>query len=111
EIFEKAKAQSDGRPAMTALLGHAYAVAGRPRDAETALEELREVSRTSYVSPFDVARIYIGLGERASGLERLEDAYEERSIGLVWMGVDPTLDPVRSDPGFQDLLRRMDLQR
>jgi serine/threonine-protein kinase len=111
EIFEKAKAQSDGRPAMTALLGLAYAVAGRTRDAETALEELREVSRTSYVSPFDVARIHIGLGEGASGLERLEDAYEERSIGLVWMGVDPTLDPVRSDPGFQDLLRRMDLQR
>lgn len=111
EIFEKAKAQSDGRPAMTALLGHACAVAGRTRDAETALEELREVSRTSYVSPFDLARIYIGLGEGASGLERLEDAYEERAIGLVWIGVDPTLDPVRSDPGFQDLLRRMDLQR
>jgi len=111
EIFEKAKAQSDGRPAVAALLGHAYALAGRTGDAEAALEELREVSRTSYVSPFDLARIYIGLGERASGLERLEDAYEERAIGLVWMGVDPTLDPVRSDPGFQDLLRRMDLQR
>ena len=108
EIFERARERSDDRPAMTALLGYANAAGGRREEAEAMLLRLRELSRDQYVSAFDRARIYVALGETATALDELEAAFEERAMGLVWLRVDPTLDAVRDEPAFQDLLRRMD---
>jgi hypothetical protein len=54
-----------------------------------------------------VARVYAGLGDKEKAFVWLEKAYAERASQLSWVKVDPTFDPLRSDPRFQDLLRRM----
>lgn len=108
-LFERARVQADDRPAVTALLAYAYAAAGKSREAEALLKRLEAAAQTQPVSSVDLARIYAGLGDSDASLDKLEVAFEERAIGLVWLSVDPTFDPVRSDPRFQDILLRMDL--
>ena len=94
-------------PVYQAALGHAYAVAGRPADAERVLEELHARGRTGYVSSFDIATIHAGLGNRAQALDWLERASEGRSTYLVFINVDPRFDAYRAEPRFRELVRRM----
>ena len=94
-----------GRPLVA--LGHAYAVSGKRREALQVLQELRRLSEKSYVSPYAIAVIHTGLGEKEQALQWLQKAYEVRAGYLIYSNVDPQLDPLRSDPRFQDLLRRM----
>ena len=61
------------------------------------------------VSSYNVALIYIGLGEKDRAFDSLEKAYKERSDLLVYLKVDPRLDTLRSDPRFADLMRRIGL--
>jgi TolB-like protein/Flp pilus assembly protein TadD len=88
-------------------LVHAYAVSGKKLEAEKALAELRQVSEKRYVNPFEIALIYIGLGNKDNAFDWLEKAYRQRSDLLVYLKVDPRLDPIRSDPRFVDLMRRV----
>jgi TolB-like protein/Tfp pilus assembly protein PilF len=87
-----------------ASLGCTYAVSGQRSAAEDVLAELMKRSKQNYLSPYTVARIYIGLGETDLAFEWLERAYEERSEWLTWLKVDPRLDNIRSDPRFHNLL-------
>lgn len=96
-------------PELSWMLGHAYAVAGRPSEARKILEDLHRVAETRYVLPYGFALIHVGLGEHDEALEWLEKAYEERNSWMPFIQVEPRLDPLRSDPRFQDLLRRMNL--
>lgn len=104
---EEARNQPDENPFALARLGSAYALSGNRAKAEKVIEELGELSKARYVCPSYLARIYIGLGDKNRAFEWLEKAYEERSADLVWLRVDPAFDPLRSDPRFTDLLRRM----
>ena len=79
------------------------------RKAEQILRALLERSRTSYVSPFDIATIYAGLGDRSHTLDWLERAYEGRAPTLVFINVDPRFDAFRDDPRFRALVRRIGL--
>ena len=88
-------------------LGYIYAVSGREVEARGILEEFRKFSKTRYVDAFKVAWVYTGLGEKDQALEWLQRAYREHSGNMWGLKVDPLLDPLRSDPRFQDLLRRM----
>jgi serine/threonine protein kinase/lipopolysaccharide biosynthesis regulator YciM len=98
------------RPAL-ADLGLAYALAGRKTDAQKVLVQLSPLSKQGYVTPKSVAAIYAGLGEKDKAFEWLEKAYQERSVGFgLGMKSFPVFDPLRSDPRFADLLRRMNLQ-
>ena len=92
-----------------ALLAHAYAVAGRAPEARAIVAELRAASETRYVSRYALAAIHVGLGEHERALDLLEEAYHARDRGMVWMAVSPRLDPLRAEPRFQDLIRRMRL--
>jgi hypothetical protein len=92
-----------------AALAHAYASAGRQSDALAILEELRRRSASEYVSPFDVATVLVGLNLRNEAFRALEQAYEGRAYGLVFLVVDPRFDPIRSDPRCTDLVRRIGL--
>jgi tetratricopeptide (TPR) repeat protein len=93
---------------VIASLGHAYAVAGRRGEAERVIRELRKKSERKYISPYDIATIYAGLGDKEQTLIWLGKAYEDRSGCLaLWLKVDPKFDALRSDPRFQDLLRRV----
>jgi serine/threonine-protein kinase len=89
------------------VLAYVYAVSGEPVEARKILEDFNTFSKTSYVDAFWVARVYAGLGQKDKALEYLERAYREHS-GTMWaLKMDPQCDPLRSDPRFQDLLRRM----
>jgi len=98
-----------GDPFFVAALGHAYAVAGNRREAEKILQTLSDRAKKSYVSPFDVALIYAALGEKDKAFALLDKAVAERSTFLVYSKWEPRLDPLRSDPRFQELLRRIGL--
>ena len=90
-------------------LGHAYAVAGQRDKALRMLREVQVRSDSSYVSPFDIATIYAGLGDRGKTFEYLEKAYQGRVPYLVYLAVDPHFDDFRADPRFRELVRKIGL--
>ena len=104
--YQRAR-QLENKPWVIAGLGYAYAVAGRRSEAQKVLAELKELSKQKHVSSFWLATIYAGLGKKDRALELLENSYQERSLFMAWLKMEPKLDPLRSDPRFQDLLRRM----
>ena len=106
--LEKTVALSPGSLYQGAL-GHAYAVAGQQGKALRVLRGLQVRADSSYVSPFDIATIYAGLGDRTKTFQYLEKAYEERVPYLVYLAVDPHFDRFRSDSLFSDLVRRIGL--
>ena len=109
--FEKAILLSGRNPVYVAILGHAYAIDGRKVEAMGVRAELEEQSKRRYVSPYWMATLHVGLGDKDQAFQWLEKAYEERSGGLIWIGVDPRMDSLRSDPRFAVLARRIGLSR
>lgn len=107
--IQKAVALSKGRTGIVAALGHAYARAGKRDEAQHILDELSQLEKRKYVSPYRMANIYAALGENDRAFEWLQKAYEDRSHLLVFLMVDPRLDALRPDPRFVDLLRRIGL--
>jgi len=99
-------AGADSVPVYLAALGHAYAIAAQPDKARRLLAALEA---RPYVSPVDVATVYLGLGERDQAVEWLERALKERAYGLVFLPTDPRFDPLRSDPRFAAVMRRVGL--
>jgi tetratricopeptide (TPR) repeat protein len=90
-------------------LGHVYAESGRRDEAIKILNELLERSKSEYISPYDVAIIYVGLGDRERAFEQLEKAYNDRAGWMIHLNVEPVFDPIRSDPRFTELVHRMKL--
>jgi eukaryotic-like serine/threonine-protein kinase len=88
-------------------LGHAYAVAGRAAEARSILDTLRRAATSRYVPAYWFALLHVGLGQRDSALRYLERAYEERSTVLAYLLIDPRLAPLREDPRFLALSRRL----
>jgi TolB-like protein/lipoprotein NlpI len=86
--------------------GNAYARAGNKVEAQKAIQQLIELSKQKR-GTYEVAIICAGLGEKDRAFEWLERAYQVRDKAMCFLKVDPPLDPLRSDPRFQDLLRRM----
>jgi DNA-binding winged helix-turn-helix (wHTH) protein/TolB-like protein/Flp pilus assembly protein TadD len=99
-----------GSPLMLALLGHAYAASGKTAEARQVLTDLHELETRRYVSPYTVAAIHTGLGERDQAFKWLERAYEERDVWLMNLKVDPVFAKLHSDKRFQDLLTRAGLR-
>ncbi|MGD0471477.1 MAG: tetratricopeptide repeat protein [Terriglobales bacterium] len=96
-------------PEPMAELGHAYAQSGRKSEAERVLQELTRRAERSYVPAYNLATVYVGLDRKEQALTLLEKAYADRSAMIVLLRVDPELDPLRSDPRYADLLRRIGL--
>jgi eukaryotic-like serine/threonine-protein kinase len=108
--YQKAVELSQGDTDPMAGLAHVYAATGRRAEAEKILHELRRQSKTSYVSPYEIATIYAGLGDKDRAFEFLEQAYQERSSDLpFFLKFDLRIDNLRSDPRFHDLVRRVGL--
>ncbi len=108
-VLEKAVSASDRSPAIVGLLVHAYAQAGHRADALGLLEELKRRRRTGYVPAAALILAYLGLGEYDQAFLWLQEAYKEQSNILQFLKVHPFFDPVRDDPRFKDLLRRIGL--
>jgi adenylate cyclase len=94
---------------VMAALAHAYAVSGNREAAQKIIAELQELAKTKYISSFQIAPIYAGLGEKDQAFAWLEKAYEERSAELVTLTTEQRFDSLRSDPRFIDLARRVGL--
>ena len=107
--LRKAVDLSHGTPLMISALAHAYARAGQRTEAQQLLTQLEAASKRQYVSPYYMAIVYVGLGEKEQALSFLEKAFTDRSNGLIFMGVEPELDPIRSDPRFIALERELKL--
>jgi DNA-binding winged helix-turn-helix (wHTH) protein/TolB-like protein len=105
-----------GSPLVLALLGHAYAVSGKTKEARQVLADLHDLSESQnadsrrYVSPYTVAAIYAGLGDKEQTFKWLEQANQERDVWLMNLKVDPVFARLRSDKRFQDLLTRAGLR-
>jgi TolB-like protein/Tfp pilus assembly protein PilF len=95
-------------PHYRALLARAYALAGERTQALNILDELRALSQQRYVSPFDIAVIYVGLNDLSSAFQWLEDAYRHRVFRIIELTL-PMFDSLRPDPRWQDLVRRIGL--
>lgn len=107
--FEKARKLEPNVAEPLASLGRAFALSGQAEKARQVLTQLENMRDKIHVTPYNVASIYAALGDKEEALAQLQKAYEERSFYLTWLAVDPQLDSLRSDPRFQDLLRRLGL--
>ncbi|HKR83573.1 MAG TPA: tetratricopeptide repeat protein, partial [Terriglobales bacterium] len=94
---------------LLAGLGQAYALAGMKPDARQVLNDLLESAHQHYVSPFDIALIYTALGEKETAFRWLKEAEGERSTFLVYSKWEPRLNPLRSDPRFEQMLKEIGL--
>jgi len=90
-----------------ASLGHLYGVMGRKKEARDVLSELTKRAGQQSVSGYQLALVHIGLGDNEAAMEALQQAYREHATLLSYLKMDPRFDPLRSDPRFQDLLRKM----
>jgi tetratricopeptide (TPR) repeat protein len=90
-------------------LGYTLAVMGRSSEALGKRDLLQERYRQGTASAYDLALLYAGLNDRDRAMEWLENAIMERSGGLLQVRADPMFDPIRSDPGFESLVRRLGL--
>ena len=88
-------------------LAHAYAMSGNKSGALKLLVELERASKDQYVSHYLLATVYIVLDDKQRALELLEKAYTERSIDLLQVKVDPKCDPLREEPRFQEVIRKV----
>ena len=109
EPFERAASLSGRPPWLLGWLGLACAAAGRPDAARAVLAEMSERSKASYVSPFAIALTCLGLGDVDGVFKHLDAAIDVRDPWIVPIRTFPLFDPLRSDPRFGALLRKMRL--
>ena len=92
-------------------LGYAYGMAGQRDKALELLDTLQDRAKPQYVAPYAFAPLYMGLGDYDKAIEALWQDYEERATPfLLWLIVFPVFDPLHSDPGFTELLRRIGVE-
>ncbi len=96
-------------PQMAAA-GLVYGRRGKRKEAEAILQEFADRKKQGkYVSGYGIASVDLALGDKERALAHLEDGYRERTHWLVWLKRDPRWDPLRADPRFRDLVRRVGL--
>ncbi len=91
------------------LLAYAYAAAGRRDEALKILVEQQKLANERYVSPYNFAIIYTGLGDKDRAFEQLAECIEQRIMIIYHLKTRPIFDPLRSDPRYVELLRKMNL--
>ena len=105
--LHKAQPTPPGCHFSVGLLGYCYGRGGETDDAQHLLTRLQDLSKTTYIPALSLAMTHIGMNNIDLAFECLYRAYEERYGALCWLPVEPIYDPLRSDPRFQALLRRM----
>ena len=97
----------DGKTTGLTGLAYTYALAGRKPEAQKAFDELLELSKQSYVSPGQIAIVHIARGEKDQAFEKLEEANKIYDLNIMRLRIERRFDPIRSDPRFEDLVRRI----
>jgi tetratricopeptide (TPR) repeat protein len=106
---EKAVALSGRGAGALGVLGMIYGLAGQKDQADQILHELVERETSRYTASAAFVHVYLGLGDTEQTFLWLEKAYQERSNFMIYLGVYPLLDPIRSDPRYADLIQRVGL--
>ncbi len=109
ENLRRATRLDPGNPFVIGWLGYAQAVAGHRAEALAVLDTLERMHPARYVQPYTFALVNVGLGNREKALELLERGVRERTDEVVFLGIDPAMDPLRKEPRFQALLRTLGL--
>ncbi len=109
KLFDRALELSGDDPLLVSDLAHCHATAGRPEEARRLLAGLEARSTEIWVSPVGLGLVHLGLGEHDAALAQLERGYELHTYRILWLAVDRRWDPVRDDPRFQSVLRRIGL--
>ena len=108
--FQKILAVVPDDPAVLALLGHEYAVSGRHGDALQVAAQLKSISAHRYVPALYFALIFTGLGDRDEAFRWMEAAVQEKTEYLVYLASEPLADPLRNDPRFASLARKVGIK-
>jgi TolB-like protein/Tfp pilus assembly protein PilF len=107
--YQRGLALNTTAPNASAALACAHAAAGRVDEARKILDAMRLKAAIDYVPPYAFASVHARLGEVDEAIAALENAFKARDRALVFVNVNPRFDPLRGDPRFQDLVRRMRL--
>jgi len=107
--YHKAKQLGAGTLVL-GRLGYVYAISGKRDEARQALAELKQAAREQFVSPYAIANVYCGLGEKDRAFAWLEKAYEVQDETLGFMRFDFPMDPLRSDPRYAAMMKRLGLE-
>jgi tetratricopeptide (TPR) repeat protein len=107
--YNKAK-QLGAAPWALGCLGYVYAMSGKRDEARAALAELSHTAKEQFVSPFVIALVYVGLGEKDQAFAWLEKAFQDRDELLGFMRFYFTMDPLRSDARYAALMQRLGLE-
>src|SRR5262245_56374704 len=105
--FQNGRAVAPNSPDFISLLGYVSALAGRRDDARRYQEQLNELAKRAYVSPFAQAAISASLGEMDAAFMWMEKCFEERCSALATLKTDPRYDLLRADARFELLMRRV----
>jgi DNA-binding winged helix-turn-helix (wHTH) protein/Flp pilus assembly protein TadD len=108
--FQRAQAVLQGWPVVSAAIGYVQGVSGRKHEALETLGGLERLAKERYVTPYGVALVHAGLGDKDRALVWLDRALEDRSHWIVWLKLDPRLDSLRSEGRYGDLLLRVGLR-
>ena len=95
-------------PILLAMLAHTRAIAGERDEALLLLGTLEGEAQTRYISPYDIAVIHAGLGDKREAIAQLKRAVEDRSAWMVFLNVDPRLDALRDEPAFAEIAAALD---
>ena len=108
--YEEGRRVSGGIAGPSFGLGHLEAAAGNEQEARRILAELTEARSTRVVSAWGIAVMHASLGDIHEAFRWLDVAVEERAPGLILLRVHPRLDPIRKDPRYRPLVRRLGLE-
>jgi TolB-like protein/DNA-binding winged helix-turn-helix (wHTH) protein len=105
--LRKAVELSHDSPLLVSALAHAYALSGNQAEGQKLLKQLAAQSKKQYVSPYYIATVYVALGKYDVAMDWMEKAFADRSNGLVFLRVEPELDPLRALPRFIALQQKL----
>ena len=109
DLSEKALQTDPTSQLMLRVAGYAYAKSGHRQEAEEVIKRFKDLAKTQYVISYFVANIYAALGDKEKAFAELEKAFAQRDWELHRLKVDPLMDPLRSDPRFKEMLKRLNL--
>jgi len=109
KIADKDKAVTPENQLVVGIVGWTHAVSGRRLDALKAAKRLEDLSSHTYIDLYFPAAIYAGLTNKDEAFRLLQKGYEQHSAGILYLGIDPFWDGMRSDPRYSDLMRRIGL--
>ncbi len=107
KLLQQANTISLDDPLVVGDIGYCLAISGRSAEARVLLAELEARSLGEWVSPVSLARIHVGLGNLDAALGALETGYEKRAYRMVELGLDDRWDPIRAEPRFRELVRKV----